>query len=150
MAKPIFILNGPNLNLLGKREPEIYGHETLDDLKAVCESRAKDCGLAVDFRQSNHEGDLITWIQEARENASGLIVNAGALTHTSVGLLDALLAVPVPSLEVHLSNVFARESFRQHSYISKGVKGVICGLGPKGYELAIEALAAMIGQGGKK
>ncbi|MFD0987587.1 type II 3-dehydroquinate dehydratase [Methyloligella solikamskensis] len=150
MVKPIFILNGPNLNLLGKREPEIYGHETLDDLKAVCEAKAKTFGLGVDFRQSNHEGDLITWIQEARENASGLIVNAGALTHTSVGLLDALLAVPVPSLEVHLSNVFAREPFRQHSYISKGVEGVICGLGPKGYELAIEALAAMIGEGGKK
>ncbi len=150
MAKPIFILNGPNLNLLGKREPEIYGHGTLDDLKAICEAKAKDLGLEVDFRQSNHEGDLITWIQEAREEACGLIVNAGALTHTSVGLLDALLAVPVPSLEVHLSNVFAREPFRQHSYISKGVKGVICGLGTKGYELAIEALAATIGEGGKK
>ncbi|XSG82770.1 MAG: type II 3-dehydroquinate dehydratase [Methyloligella sp. ZOD6] len=150
MAKPIFILNGPNLNLLGKREPEIYGHETLDDLKAICAAKAESFGLTIDFRQSNHEGELITWIQEARENASGIIVNAGALTHTSVGLLDALLAVSVPSLEVHLSNVFAREPFRQHSYISKGVKGVICGLGPKGYELAIEALATMIGEGGKR
>ncbi|MEG6509316.1 type II 3-dehydroquinate dehydratase [Methyloligella sp. 2.7D] len=147
MAKPIFILNGPNLNLLGTREPEIYGHETLADIAKRCEGRAADFGLTIDFRQSNHEGELISWIQEAREKASGLIVNAGALSHTSVGLLDALMAVSLPSVEVHLSNIFAREPFRHHSYISGGVSGVICGLGALGYELAIEALAAAIAEG---
>ena len=144
MVKPIFILNGPNLNLLGTREPEIYGSETLADLGKRCNERAKISGLSIDFRQSNHEGELISWVQEARDKASGLIVNAGALTHTSVGLLDALLAVSLPAVEVHLSNVFAREPFRRRSFISKGVKGMICGFGALSYELAIEALAAEI------
>lgn len=147
MAKPIYVLNGPNLNLLGTREPEVYGKETLDDLRQRCERQAKPLGFSVDFRQSNLEGELVTWIQEARTEAAGLIVNAGALTHTSIAILDALLACPVPSVEVHLSNIFAREPFRHRSYISKAAKGVICGFGGLGYELAIEALAATISPG---
>ena len=144
MAKPIYVLNGPNLNLLGSREPEVYGKETLDDVRARCERRAAALGFSIDFRQSNHEGELVAWIQEARGGAAGLIVNAGAFTHTSIAMLDALLACSVPSVEVHLSNIFTREPFRHHSYISKAVKGVICGFGAQGYELAIEALAAML------
>jgi 3-dehydroquinate dehydratase II len=144
MAKPIYVLNGPNLNLLGSREPEVYGKETLDDVRARCERRAAALGFSIDFRQSNHEGELVAWIQEARAGAAGLIVNAGAFTHTSIAMLDALLACPVPSVEVHLSNIFTREPFRHHSYISKAVKGVICGFGAQGYELAIEALAARL------
>src|SRR5690242_20994189 len=144
MAKPIYVLNGPNLNLLGSREPEVYGKDTLDDVKAKCEAKAKSLGFAIDFRQSNHEGELVAWIQEARGEASGLIVNAGAFTHTSIAMLDALLACPIPSVEVHLSNIFTREPFRHHSYISKAVKGVISGLGAQIYELAIEAIAARL------
>jgi len=144
MAKPIYVLNGPNLNLLGSREPEVYGKETLDDVRARCERRAAALGFSIDFRQSNHEGELVAWIQEARDGAAGLIVNAGAFTHTSIAMLDALLACPIPSIEVHLSNIFPREPFRHHSYISKAVKGVICGFGAQSYELAIEALAAML------
>ncbi len=147
MAKPLYILNGPNLNLLGTREPEVYGHETLDDLRERCERKAESLGLSVVFRQSNLEGELVTWIQEARTDASGLIVNAGAFTHTSIAMLDALLACPVPIAEVHLSNIFTREPFRHRSYISKAAKGVICGFGGLGYELAIEALAATIASG---
>jgi 3-dehydroquinate dehydratase II len=147
MAKPIYVLNGPNLNLLGTREPEVYGKETLDDLRLRCERKAKSLGFSVEFRQSNVEGELVTWIQEARTEAAGLIVNAGALTHTSIAILDALLACHVPSVEVHLSNIFAREPFRHRSYISKAAKGVICGFGGLGYELAIEALAASISPG---
>jgi 3-dehydroquinate dehydratase-2 len=147
MAKPIYVLNGPNLNLLGTREPEVYGKETLDDLRLRCERKAKSLGFSVEFRQSNVEGELVTWIQEARTEAAGLIVNAGALTHTSISMLDALLACHVPSVEVHLSNIFAREPFRHRSYISKAAKGVICGFGGLGYELAIEALAASISPG---
>jgi 3-dehydroquinate dehydratase II len=144
MAKPIYVLNGPNLHLLGSREPEVYGKETLDDVRARCERKAAALGFSIDFRQSNHEGELVAWIQEARAGAAGLIVNAGAFTHTSIAMLDALLACPVPSVEVHLSNIFTREPFRHHSYISKAVKGVICGFGAQGYELAIEALAARL------
>ena len=147
MAKPIYVLNGPNLNLLGTREPEVYGNETLDELRARCARKATALEFPLQFRQSNHEGELVAWIQEARTEAAGLIVNAGAFTHTSIALLDALLACPVPSVEVHLSNIFTREPFRQHSYISKAVKGVICGFGAVGYELAIEALAASIAAG---
>ncbi|MEZ5873922.1 MAG: type II 3-dehydroquinate dehydratase [Hyphomicrobiales bacterium] len=147
MPKPIYVLNGPNLNLLGSREPEVYGKETLDDLRQRCERKAKGLGLSVDFRQSNHEGELVAWIQEARTEASGLIVNAGAFTHTSIAMLDALLACPVPIVEVHLSNIFTREPFRHQSYVSKAAKGVICGFGGVGYELAVEALAATISAG---
>ncbi len=141
MSKLIFILNGPNLNMLGKREPEIYGHQTLSDLEEICAKRAKSLGLEIDFRQSNAEGELIDWIQEARDKASGIILNAAGLTHTSISLLDALQAAELPVIEVHLSNIFRRETFRQHSYISLGANGVICGLGAKGYELALEAMA---------
>jgi 3-dehydroquinate dehydratase-2 len=144
MAKPVFVLNGPNLNLLGIREPEIYGRETLDDVRKATEARAKAVGLSVEFRQSNHEGDLIGWIQEARMAASGIILNAGGLTHTSVGILDALSAAELPVIEVHLSNIFRRESFRHHSYVSMAAKGVICGLGVQGYELAVEAMAKLV------
>jgi 3-dehydroquinate dehydratase-2 len=144
MAKPIYVLNGPNLNLLGSREPEVYGKDTLDDVKAKCETKAKVLGFTLDFRQSNHEGELVAWIQEARTEAAGMIVNAGAFTHTSIAMLDALLACPIPTVEVHLSNIFTREPFRHHSYISKAVKGVICGFGANSYELAIEALAGLI------
>lgn len=141
MAKPIYVLNGPNLNLLGRREPAIYGHASLNDVRARAEERAKAVGLAIDFRQSNDEGELVDWVQEARENASGIIVNAGAYSHTSIALLDALQAAELPVIEVHLSNIFRRETYRQHSYISLAAKGVICGLGVKGYELALEAMA---------
>ena len=144
MAKPVFVLNGPNLNMLGVREPEIYGRETLDDVRKKAEARARTLGISVDFRQSNAEGELIGWVQEARGNASGIVLNAGSLTHTSIGLLDALSAAEVPVIEVHLSNIFRRESFRQHSYVSLAAKGVICGLGSKGYELALEAMADLI------
>jgi 3-dehydroquinate dehydratase-2 len=144
MAKPIFVLNGPNLNLLGSREPEVYGKETLNDIRARCEQKAAKLGLDVDFRQSNHEGELVAWIQEAKDSAAGLIVNAGAFTHTSIAMLDALLAAGIPCVEVHLSNIFKREEFRHNSYISKAAQGVICGFGPASYDLGIEALAKLI------
>jgi 3-dehydroquinate dehydratase-2 len=144
MPKPIFVLNGPNLNLLGVREPAIYGSETLADVGRRTQARAQALGLTVDFRQSNHEGELVDWIQEARESASGVILNAGALTHTSVAILDALNAAEKPVIELHLSNVFRREAFRHHSYVSAAAQGVICGFGAKGYELAIEAMANIL------
>ncbi|WP_422362946.1 type II 3-dehydroquinate dehydratase [Pyruvatibacter mobilis] len=138
---PIFILNGPNLNLLGLREPEIYGADTLGDVEKRCAARAAELGLAIDFRQSNHEGELVTWLQEARDAASGVILNAAGYTHTSVAVRDAVLACEKPVIEVHLSNPFAREDFRHHSFISDVARGVICGLGAKGYDLALDALA---------
>ena len=141
MSKLIYILNGPNLNMLGVREPAVYGHETLDDVHTRCKARASQLGLDIDFRQSNHEGELVTWIQKARGTAAGIIINAGGYTHTSVAILDALQAAELPAIEVHLTNIFRREAFRHHSYISLGVKGVICGLGARGYELALEAIA---------
>jgi 3-dehydroquinate dehydratase II len=144
MPKPIFVLNGPNLNLLGVREPAIYGAETLAEVGRRTQARAQALGLAVDFRQSNHEGKLVDWIQEARESASGIILNAAALTHTSVAILDALNAAEKPVIEVHLSNVFRREEFRHHSFVSVAAQGVICGFGAKGYELAIEAMANIL------
>ena len=140
----IVILNGPNLNLLGEREPEIYGAETLADIEASCTAKAAELGLTVSFHQSNSEPDLISWVQEARGSADGLIVNAAGLTHTSVALMDAILAVNLPAVEVHLSNIHRREEFRHVSYVSKAVTGVICGLGPIGYELALEALAQQL------
>ncbi|NJM54657.1 MAG: type II 3-dehydroquinate dehydratase [Verrucomicrobiae bacterium] len=147
MTKTIYILNGPNLNLLGVREPSVYGSETLDDVRKRCEAKAAAHGLAIEFRQSNHEGDLVDWVQEARAKASGLIINAAGYTHTSVTILDALQTVEVPVIEVHLSNIFRRDAFRHHSYISLGSKGVICGLGARGYELAIDALADIVAVG---
>jgi 3-dehydroquinate dehydratase-2 len=144
MAKLVYVLNGPNLNMLGRREPEIYGTETLEDLEKRTAARAKSLGLTIDFRQSNSEGELISWIQECREKAAGIVLNAGGLTHTSVALLDALQACELPVVEVHLSNIFRREEFRHHSYISLAASGVICGLGGKGYELAMEAMAELL------
>lgn len=138
----IMILNGPNLNLLGTREPEVYGKTTLAQIENACAETAAGLGLAVDFRQSNHEGDLVDWIHEARQSAAGVIINAGALTHTSIALHDALKAFAGPVVEVHLSNVFAREAFRHHSYISGVASGVICGLGAEGYLAALRWLAA--------
>jgi 3-dehydroquinate dehydratase-2 len=144
MAKPLFVLNGPNLNLLGSREPEIYGHTTLADIEAATRVRASQVGLVVEFRQSNHEGVLVDWIQEARTAAAGVILNAGAYTHTSVALHDALKAVDVPVIEVHISNPHRREPFRHTSYISSVATGMICGVGAQGYALAVEALATLI------
>lgn len=144
MTKPVYILNGPNLNLLGTREPAIYGRDTLADIEALAKARAKALSLAIDFRQTNVEGELIGWVQEARMAASAIIVNAAGLTHTSVALLDALQASEVPVVEVHLSNIFRRDSFRQHSYVSLAATGVICGLGAKGYELALEAVRGIL------
>jgi len=140
----VFILNGPNLNLLGVRDPSIYGRDTLGDIEERCTARAAALSLEIDFRQTNHEGQLVDWIQEARESADGIILNAGALTHTSVALLDALSAAGLPVIEVHLSNIFRRESFRHHSYVSLAANGVICGLGAQGYELALDAIAGLI------
>jgi 3-dehydroquinate dehydratase-2 len=144
MAKPIYVLNGPNLNMLGLREPAIYGPDSLDDVRKKAEARAKALGLTIDFRQSNIEGELVTWVQEARDKAAAIILNAGAYSHSSIALLDAMQAAELPVIEVHLSNIFRREPYRQHSYISQGAKGVICGLGAKGYELALEALADLL------
>lgn len=144
MATTIFVLNGPNLNLLGKREPGLYGTGTLADIEKACTARGKAFGLAVDFRQTNIEGVLVDWIQEAGEKAKGMIINPGAYTHTSVAIHDAIRGTGLPVIEVHLSNIFARERFRHHSYVSPVAKGVICGLGPLGYTLAIEALAPML------
>ncbi|MBU0726000.1 MAG: type II 3-dehydroquinate dehydratase [Alphaproteobacteria bacterium] len=142
----ILILNGPNLNMLGVREPAIYGTETLGDIEDNCRSAAPEFGLAIDFRQSNHEGELVSWIHEARDSADGIIINAGAYTHTSVAILDALTLAELPVIEVHLSNIYKRESFRHHSYISPIAAGVICGFGGQGYVLALEAMARIIGQ----
>lgn len=144
MSSLVYVLNGPNLNMLGVREPEIYGTETLADLRARTETAAARHGLDVDFRQSNIEGEIVNWVQEARGKAKGIILNAGAYTHTSVAILDALQAVGLPVVEVHLSNIFRRDEFRQHSYISLAATGVICGLGAKGYELAVEAMANIL------
>ena len=145
MTATVMVLNGPNLNLLGTREPDIYGTETLESIEAACRKRAGDLGLAVEFRQSNNEGDLVDWVQEAGSSHQALIVNAGAYTHTSVALLDALLATELPVIEVHLSNINQREEFRHHSYVSKAADGMICGLGGLGYELALESLALRLG-----
>ncbi|MFO1169798.1 MAG: type II 3-dehydroquinate dehydratase [Hyphomicrobiaceae bacterium] len=142
MSKTALILNGPNLNMLGVREPAVYGRETLDDVRTRAEKRGKVLGLTIDFRQSNHEGELVGWIQQARGKTAGIILNAGALTHTSIAIQDALAASECPVVEVHLSNIFRRESFRHHSYVAPVAVGVICGFGPLGYELALEALAA--------
>ena len=144
MSDLIYVLNGPNLNMLGLREPAIYGHDTLDDIAGLARARAQGLGLAIDFRQSNIEGELVNWVQEARSKARGIILNAGGYTHTSVALLDALQAAELPVIEVHLSNIFRRDQFRQHSYISLAATGVICGLGAKGYELALEAMADIL------
>ena len=144
MAKTILILNGPNLNMLGMREPGIYGSISLLDIEANCVTKAKSMGLEIDFRQSNHEGELIDWIQQAPENFAGIIINPASYSHTSIGIADALRAISLPIIEVHISNIFARETFRHHSYVSAIASGVICGLGPAGYTHAISAIGELI------
>jgi len=146
MSKPIYVLSGPNLNLLGTREPEIYGHQTLEDVKRLCEARASALGCKVVFRQSNHEGELIDWIQEAREKASALIINPAGYGHTSVAILDALKTLSVPVIECHLSNPASREAFRHQTYVSLAATGVVSGFGAASYELAVEAAAGLARQ----
>ena len=143
-AKLITILNGPNLNLLGLREPEIYGHDTLDDVAAMCAAVGRELGLDSALRQSNHEGEILDWIHEARETSAGIIINAGALTHTSVALFDALNTFGGPVLEVHISNIHKREPFRHHSYISPRAEGVIVGFGVEGYALAMRRMGTLL------
>jgi 3-dehydroquinate dehydratase-2 len=143
MASPLFVLNGPNLNALGKREPGIYGGQTLADIEVLCKAEGETLGFAVDFRQSNHEGDLVDWIHEAGDVAVGIAINAGAYTHTSIALHDAIRAIKIPVVELHLSNVHAREEFRHKSMIAPAVKGVICGFGAQSYVLALHALSSI-------
>lgn len=142
--KPIFILNGPNLNLIGEREPEIYGRATLAEIEQGLRQQAGLANLVIEFRQTNHEGELVGWIQEARHSACALILNAGAYSHTSIAILDALRAVLLPVIEVHLSNIFKREEFRHHSFVSQAATGMICGFGPQSYRLALAAILDIV------
>lgn len=144
MTSTVFILNGPTLNLLGTREVEIYGSTTLADIEAMSTAAAEKRGLSVDFRQSNHEGELVDWIQEATQKAAAIVINGAAYTHTSVAIHDALRAFDGPIVEVHLSNIFKREKFRHHSFVSEVADGVICGLGARGYLLALDAIASQL------
>jgi len=145
VAPPLIaVLNGPNLNLLGTREPEKYGTATLDDVEALCAEVAEELGLAIDFRQTNSEGELVTWVQECRGRAAGIVINPAGYTTTSIALMDALLAVELPVVEVHITNIHRREEFRQHSYVSKAATGVIAGLGIDGYALALRAMAGLL------
>jgi len=143
--KTVFVLNGPNLNALGKREPGIYGGKTLAAIEADCAAAATGLGLAIDFRQSNHEGDLVDWIHEAADTSAGVVLNAGAYTHTSIAIHDAIRATaPLAVVEVHLSNIHAREPFRHKSFVAPVALGMICGFGPLGYTMALQALAARL------
>lgn len=144
MSRIVYILNGPNLNLLGKRQPEVYGRETLADVAAACRAQAEALGLEVRFHQSNAEHQIVEWIQEAQQVAGGLIINPAAYTHTSIAILDALLTCEFPILEVHISNVYRREPFRHHSYVSKAAAGVLAGFGTQGYMLALQRMARLI------
>jgi len=141
----ILILNGPNLNLLGTREPEIYGSDTLDDIRAACAAHGTSLGLEIDLRQSNSEADLVDWIQQARAGVAGVIINPAAYTHSSIAIRDALQLLDTPVVELHLSNIFKREPFRHHSYVSPVARGLICGFGAHGYILALDAIARLIG-----
>ena len=144
MTPTVFVLNGPNLNLLGTREPEIYGSDTLDDIGRVLDAKAQELGLAIDMRQTNHEGVLVDWLHEAREvGAKAVLLNAGAYTHTSIALLDAIKAIGVPVIEVHLSDPAKREDFRHESYVGMGAVDEVKGLGPRGYAVALEKAAAL-------
>lgn len=145
MAKTVFILNGPNLNLLGQRQPEIYGHDTLADVERNCAALCLELGLGMEFFQSNHEGEIVDLIQRARQEAAGIIINPAAYTHTSVAIFDALSAFDGPVLEVHISNIHKRESWRHHSYVSLRADGVMAGFGVQGYELALRRMAALLG-----
>ncbi|CUW46037.1 3-dehydroquinate dehydratase [Novacetimonas hansenii] len=145
MERPLIaVLNGPNLNMLGLRQPEVYGVATLDDVEQVCVQAAEQLDVAIDFRQTNGEGELVSWIQECRGRARGIIINPAAYSHTSIAVLDALLAVDLPVIEVHISNIHRREAFRHTSYVSRAAIGVICGLGVRGYALALHAMTDMI------
>lgn len=144
MPRPVLVLNGPNLNLLGVRQPDIYGRETLADVDALCRRAGRELGLAVACRQSNSEGELIDWIQQARGEREGIVINAGGYSHTSVAIMDALLAFDGPAVEVHMSNVLAREPFRRRSWVSLAARGAICGFGSAGYRLALKALAGVL------
>ncbi len=145
MKRPlIVVLNGPNLNMLGLRQPEIYGEATLDDVEQLCLQAAERLDVTIDFRQTNGEGELVSWVQECRGRASGIVINPAAYGHTSIALLDALLAVELPVIEVHMSNIHRREAFRHHTYVSQAARGVICGLGIRGYAHALQAVADMI------
>lgn len=146
MSKPIYILNGPNLNLLGQRQPEIYGRESLADVVQACEDLSVELGLTVRCLQSNHEGQVVDWVQEARGQGAAVIINAGAYSHTSVAILDALNAFEGPVIEVHISNIHQREAFRHHSYISARADGVIVGCGTEGYLLALRRVASLLGK----
>lgn len=143
--RKILILNGPNLNLLGTREPDIYGSDTLADIEGHCSRLAPSLGIAVDFRQSNSESDLIDWIQQSRDEFDGIIINPAAYTHSSIAIMDALATLSAPVIELHLSNIHRRESFRHQSYVSPVATGIICGFGAHGYQLALEAIAGLIG-----
>jgi 3-dehydroquinate dehydratase-2 len=140
----IVVLNGPNMNMLGLRQPHLYGSATLDDVEQLCAEAAEQLGLAIDFRQTNAEGELVSWIQECRGRAQGIVINPAGYTTTSIALMDALLASELPVIEVHVTNIHRREEFRQHSYVSKAAVGVICGLGVRGYALALTAMADII------
>ena len=144
MPAKILLVNGPNLNQLGTREPEIYGRETLSDIEKKCKAEAKTLKLSLDCYQSNHEGEIVTKIQEAGKKCDGLLINAGAYTHTSIAIMDALLSIKIPIIEVHLSNIFQREEFRHQSYVSKAARGVICGFGSNSYMLALAAMAELV------
>jgi 3-dehydroquinate dehydratase-2 len=143
-ATKVFLLNGPNANLYGLDSKGTYGSESIPQIEARCRKHAEGLGVALDFRQSNHEGELIDWIQEARRDAQGLIINGAGLTYTSIAILDALLAFEKPIIEVHMSNIYKREPFRHHSYISKAATGIVAGLGPLGYKLAITAMKQVL------
>jgi 3-dehydroquinate dehydratase-2 len=146
MAKTIYVLNGPNLNSLGTREPEKYGNATLADVEKLCRKTAKGYGLEVDFRQTNREGEIVDWFHEAKaEKVAGVVINPAGYSHTSIAILDAINAVQIPTIEVHITNIHQREEYRHLSYVSKGAKGVICGFGIEGYALAIQGLASVIG-----
>jgi 3-dehydroquinate dehydratase-2 len=140
----VLVLNGPNLNMLGVRQPDVYGRESLGDVEAACTAKAKALGIGIDFRQSNIEGELVTWLQQARGRHAGIVINPAGYGHTSIALLDALLVTELPVIEVHLSNIHRREPFRHHTYTSQAATGVICGLGSQGYLLALEAMANLI------
>ncbi|HEY7243327.1 MAG TPA: type II 3-dehydroquinate dehydratase [Xanthobacteraceae bacterium] len=145
MAQTAYVLNGPNLNLLGTREPEIYGRATLEDVEMLCREAAKRHGFDIEFRQSNHEGEMVEWVHEAAaKGAAGILINAGAYTHTSIALRDAIAAVSLPVIEVHISNIFARESFRHESRIAPVAKATLCGFGVSGYALALAGLSALV------
>lgn len=142
----IAVLNGPNMNMLGLRQPHLYGSATLDDVEALCAETAEQLGLAIDFRQTNGEGELVTWVQQCRGRAAGIVINPAGYTTTSIALMDALLATELPVIEVHVTNIHRREEFRQHSFVSKAAVGVIAGLGVGGYALALQAMADLLEQ----